>query len=172
MSEELELLALGYNWCGRHEDSFKVAKLNLSQSAHNLKLFRSIRIYALSAFGHDLPRFITACDECITEGIQPIAFWHLLKADHYIDCAKGNWDLKSYRYWSEGEPMVYPELLGCAVESIRAVLAAQPGLREDESIRGWVGEWNLRFVDVLEMMDPEEFGGQSSPSVPVKVPEA
>jgi hypothetical protein len=171
-SEELELLALGYNWWGRHEESFKVAKLNLNRSAHNLKLFQSIGIYARNAFGHDLPRFITACDECITEGIQPVAFWHLLKADHYIDCAKGNWDLKSDSEWCEGELMVYPELLGCAVESIRGALAVQPGLREDKSVCGWVGEWNLRFADVLKMMGPKEFEGESPPSVPVRVPEA
>ena len=37
---------------------------------------------------------------------------------------------------SEGDPMVYRELLRDAVESIGATLAAQPGLREDESVHG------------------------------------
>ncbi|NJK65017.1 MAG: hypothetical protein HC921_21960 [Synechococcaceae cyanobacterium SM2_3_1] len=50
------------------------------------------------------------------------------------------------------------------MESIRAALLVQPGLQEDESVRGWVAEWNLRFADVLEMIDPAEFQGQSPPS--------
>ena len=102
----------------------------------------------------DLAGFVAACESCIAEGLGPAAFWQLLKADQYIAFATGERELEDYE-WSPGEPILHPELLPPAAEALAAALASSPGLREDESARGLVGDWNLRFAAVVQQ---SEFG--------------
>jgi hypothetical protein len=148
-SGELELLACGYNWWGKHAKAFEAARLNLALAPHSQERFRLAGMYASIAFCHDLPAFVAACDECIAEGLGPVAFWQLLKADQYIAFATGECELEDFE-WSAGDPILHPELLWPAAQALEAALTARPGLREDESARGWVGDWNLRFAPVLQ----------------------
>lgn len=147
-SEELNLLARGYNWWGMHAEAFEVAKLNLARAPHTQERFRLAGLYAHNAFCHDLPGFAAACDRCIAEGLGPAAFWQLLKADQYIAYATGERELEDFE-WSAGDPILHPELLRPAAEALEAALASWPGLREEASARGWVGDWNLRFAAIL-----------------------
>src|SRR5690348_12754098 len=74
-SEELDLLARGYNWWGKHPESFEAARLNLARAPHSQERFRLAGMYTSIAFCHDLPGFIAACDRCIADGLGPAAFW-------------------------------------------------------------------------------------------------
>jgi hypothetical protein len=153
-AEELELLARGYNWWGKHVDAFKAAReaarLNLARAPHSEEWFRWLGFYASNAFFRDLPEFVAQCDKCILEGPAPAAFWHLLKADQYIAFATGERELDDFE-WSVGDPILHPELLRPAAEALAAALTSQPTLREDESARGWVGDdWNRRFAAVVQ----------------------
>ena len=148
-TEELELLAKGYNWCSQHAKSFEIAKVALARQPHNIEWCRLAGLYAWNAFGQDLARFLTACDRCIAEGQGPPAFWYLLKADAYIRLATGEHELEDYE-WTPGEPIWHSELLHPAAEAIQGALACQPGLATDDASRGWVGDWNERFAAVVE----------------------
>lgn len=148
-SGELQLLAKGYNWWGKHELSFEAAKLDVARAPHIIERVRLAGMYASIAFCHDLPGFVAACDQCIAEGLGPAAFWHLLKADQYIAFATGERELEDFE-WSPGDPILYPEWLRPAAEALEAALACEPGLREQEAARGWVGDWNLRFAAVFQ----------------------
>jgi hypothetical protein len=148
-SEELRLLAKGYNWWGRNAKAFETAKLGLARTPDSTEWLSLAHLYARNAFLRDLPRFLTACDTCIAEGIGPAAFWHLLKADQYIDIATGEWELEEYE-WVPGHPIRHPELLRPAAGALEAALACEPGLRDQEAARGWVFDWNLRFAAVLQ----------------------
>jgi hypothetical protein len=70
-SEELDLLAPGYNWWGKHAEAFGVAKLNLARAPHSHERFRLAGLYAHNAFCHDLPGFAAACDGQIAAGLEP-----------------------------------------------------------------------------------------------------
>jgi hypothetical protein len=146
-SEELQLLAQGYNWWGKHAQSFEAAKLDLARNPR--EQFRLAGMYASNAFGHDLAGFIAACDGCIAEGLGPAAFWCLLKAHQYIAFATGERELQDFE-WSPGHPILHPELLPLAAEALEKALAHQPDLREQEAARGWVGDWNMSFAAVLQ----------------------
>jgi hypothetical protein len=148
-SEELELLARGYNWWGKHVKAFEAARRNLARAPHSQERLRLAGLYASNAFCHDLSEFVVVCDDCIAEGLGWEAFWQLLKADQYLAFATGEKELEDFE-WSPGDPILHPELLRPAAEALEAALAARPGLREDESAGGWVGEWNLRFAAVLQ----------------------
>jgi hypothetical protein len=106
-------------------------------------------LYAHNAFCPDLPGFAAACDGQIAAGLGPAAFWQLLKADPYTAYATGERELEDLD-WSAGDPILYQELLGPAAEALESALASWTGLREDESARGWVGDWNLRFAAVIQ----------------------
>jgi hypothetical protein len=106
-------------------------------------------MYASIAFCHDLEGFVAACDSCIAEALGPAAFWQMLKADQYIAFATGERELEDFE-WSPGDPILHPEQLRSAPKALAAALASSPGLREAESARGWVGDWNLRFAAVVE----------------------
>ena len=147
--EELLLLAKGYNWWGRNEKAFEAAKLGLVRTPHSTEWLSLARLYLRNAFLNDLPRFLTACDACIGEGVGPAAFWHLLKADQFIDIATGECELEDYE-WVPGDPIRHPELLRPAADALEAALAAEPGLREQAAARAWVGDWNARFAAVLQ----------------------
>jgi hypothetical protein len=151
-SEELRLLAKGYNWWGRHKKTFETAKLGLARTPHSPEWLSLARLYARNAFLQDLPRFLTACDACIAEGAGPAAFWHLLKANQYIEIATGECELEDYE-WTPGDPIRHPEFLRPAAEAIEAALAHQPDLPQNEAARDWVGDWNRRFAAVLQ--EPE-----------------
>jgi len=73
----------------------------------------------------------------------------VLKADQYIAFATGEEELEDFE-WSPEDPILHPELLRPAAEALAAALNSSPGLREDESARGWVGDWNLRFAAVVQ----------------------
>ncbi len=148
-SEELELLSRGYNWWGKHTEAFEVAKLNLARAPHCQDRFRLAGVYARIASRYDLPGFVAACDIQIAEGLGPAAFWHLLKADEYIRYATDEPELEDFE-WSVGDSISHPELLGPAAHALEAALISWNGLREDESARVWVGDWNLRFAAVLQ----------------------
>lgn len=147
--EELELLCRGYNWWGKHLKAFEAARLNLTRAPNCQERFRLTGMYASIAFCHDLTGFVAACDSCIAEALGPAAFWQLLKADLYIAFATGERKLEDYE-WSPGDPIMHPEQLRPAAETLAAAFEATPGLREDESARGWVGDWNLRFAAVVQ----------------------
>jgi hypothetical protein len=147
-SEELRLLARGYNFWGHHAKSFETAKLGLARerSAEWLALAQQ---YAWNAFLNDLPRLLTACDTCIAARVGPAAFWHLLKADRFIDAATGESELEEFE-WSPGHPILHPEFLRLAAESLEAALGSEPGLWDREADHSWVGDWNKRFAPVLQ----------------------
>jgi hypothetical protein len=148
-SEELRLLAKGYNWWGQHVKSFEVVKLGLAREPHRTEWLELVRVYAWNAFFQDLPRFLSACDACLTAGVGPAAFWHLLKADQFIAIATGERELEDFE-WSPGDPILHPELLRPAAEAMEAALAGDPGLREQQATQAWVGIWNTRFAAVLQ----------------------
>lgn len=148
-SEELQSLAKGYNWWGKHTRSSEVAKLVLARAPNSIEQLRFAGLYLSNAFCNDLPGFVAACDGYITEGLGPEAFWHLLKADRYIAFATGEYELEDFE-WSPGYPILHPEFLRPAAEALEAALACEPGLREKEAARGWVGDWNMRFAAVLQ----------------------
>lgn len=148
-SEELVLLARGYNWWGKHTEAFEVAKRNLARRPHSPEWFRLAGMYAHNAFCHDLPAFVAACDACVAERLGPAAFWHLLQADQYIAFATGERELEDFE-WSAGDPILHPEMLRPAAAALEAALASWPGVCADASARGWVGDWNLRFAAVVQ----------------------
>jgi hypothetical protein len=148
-SEELSQLAKGYNWWGQNAKALATAKLALARTPHSTEWLSLARLYARNAYLQDLPRFLTACDTCVAEGVGPAAFWHLLKADQYIEVATGECELEDYE-WMPGHPILHPELLRPAAVALEAALACEPGLWEQEAARGWVGDWNLRFAAVLQ----------------------
>jgi hypothetical protein len=106
-------------------------------------------MHASNAFCHDLKGFVAVCDRCIAETLGPAAFWLMLKADQYIAFATGERELQDFA-WSPGDPILQPEQLRHAAEALAAALASSPALPEDESARGWVGDWNLRFAAVVQ----------------------
>ena len=148
-SEELRLLARGYNFWGHHEKSFETAKLGLAREPRSTEWLSLCRQDAWNAFLNDLPRVLTACDTCIGEGVGPAAFWHLLKADRFIDAATGESELEEFE-WSPGHPILHPEFLRLAAESLEAALACEPGLWDQEADYSWVGDWSKRFAAVLQ----------------------
>src|SRR6478672_10344683 len=129
--EELDLLARGYNWWGKHLKAFEAARLNLAQRPYSHERFRIAGMYASNAFCGDLPGFVAACDNCIADGLGPAAFWQVLKADQYIAFATGEKELEDFE-WSPEDPILHPELLRPAAEALAAALISSPGLREDE----------------------------------------
>jgi hypothetical protein len=147
--DELELLCRGYNWWGKHHKAFEAARLNLARAPHYQERFRLAGMYASIAFCHDLEGFVVACDSCIAEALGPAAFWQMLKADQYIAFATCERELEDFG-WSPGDPILHPEHLRPAAEALAAALVSSSGLREDESARGWVGDWNLRFAAVVQ----------------------
>jgi hypothetical protein len=148
-ADELVLLSRGYNWSGKHLKAFEAARLYLARAPHYPERWRLAGMYAAHAFRHDLEGFVAACDSCIAEALGPAAFWQMLKADQYIAFATGECELEDFE-WSPGDPILHPDLLRPAAESLAAALVSSPGLREDESARGWVGDWNLRFAAVVQ----------------------
>ena len=147
-TEELELLAKGYNWAGHHTRSFETARVGQAREPHSAKWLPMVRLYARNAFA-DLPRLLTACDASIAQGIGPAAFWLLIKADEYQAVATGERELEDFD-WSPTDPILHPELLRPAAEALEAALAIHPDLREDEVARAWVFDWNERFAAVLQ----------------------
>jgi len=148
-SDELLLLAKGYNYWGHNAKSFETAKLGLAREPHSTEWLSLARLYAWNAFLNDLPQLLTACDACINAGVGPAAFWHLLKASQFKRIATGECELEEFE-WSPGHPILHPEFLRPAAEALEAALACEPGLREEEAARDWVGDWNLRFAAVLQ----------------------
>jgi hypothetical protein len=146
---ELEHLCRGYNWWGKHHKAYEAARLTVTRAPHCEEWFRLAGLHASIAFFHDLAGFVAACDSCIAEALGPVAFWQLLKADEYIAFATGERELEDFE-WSSGDGILHPEQLRSAAEALETALAASPGLREDESARGWVGDWNLRFAPVVQ----------------------
>jgi hypothetical protein len=158
-SAELLLLAQGYNWWSNQVKAFETAKLGLSREPQSAEWLVLARRYAWLAFVNDLPRYLPACDACIAAGIGPAAFWHLLKAERFIGMATGERKLSGMRTgerkledfeWLPGDPIVRPEFLQPAAEALEAALTCEPGLRQNEAARGWVGDWNKRFAAVLQ----------------------
>lgn len=146
-SDELLLLAKGYNWWGQNERAFETAKIGLVREPHSREWLDLARLYLRNAYLQSLPRLLTACDTCIAAGIGPPAFWHLAKADEYIDFATGEYELEDY-IWSPGQPILHPEMLRPAAEAMAAALACHPGLRHQESARG--SDWNTCYAAVLQ----------------------
>ena len=73
---------------------------------------------------------------------------HVERAE-VIDAATGESELEEFE-WSPGHPILHPEFLRLAAEVLEAALACEPGLREQEDARAWVGDWNTRFAAVLQ----------------------
>jgi len=147
--DELRLLAKGYNWCGLNAKAFKTAKLGLVHEPHSTEWLSLAQLYVRNACLHDdLPRFLTECDTCIVKGVGPAAFWHLLKADRYIDIATGESELEDYE-WMPGDPIRHPELLRPAAEALASALACDPRIPEREIARG-CGDWNVRYAALLQ----------------------
>ncbi len=74
---------------------------------------------------------------------------HLLKADQFIRIAtvSANWKTSSGR---RAIRSCIPSCSDRGGGAFQAALAAEPGLREHERAREWVGDWNLRFAAVLQ----------------------
>ena len=147
-NDELQLLARGYNWWGQNKRAFETAKIGLQRQPGSSEWLDSARLYLRNAYLQRLPRLLTECDICIAAGIGPPAFWHLVKADEYIDFATGESELEDY-IWEPGQPIMHPEMLRPAAEAMAAALACDPGLREQGEARGW--GWNHRFAAVLQV---------------------
>ncbi len=147
-SEKLFLLAQGYNWSSDQAKAFETAKLGLVREPHSTEWLALAGRYIRNAFVNDLPQYLTACHECIAAGVGPVAFWHLLKADQFIRMATGERGLDSL--WFLPYPMSHPEFLRPAAEALEAALDCEPGLREQDAARSWVGDWNTRFAAVLQ----------------------
>lgn len=150
-SEELFLLAQGYNWRCDQVKAFETTKVGLTREPHSAEWLALAGRYLRSAYLNDLPKYLAACHESIAAGVGPTAFWHLLMADQFIRMATGERGLDSL--WFLPYPMPYPEFLRPAAEALEAALSCEPGLRDQEAARGWVGDWNTRFAAVLE--EPE-----------------
>jgi hypothetical protein len=146
-SDELLLLARGYNWWGQNARAFETAKVGLTREPNHREWLDLARLFLRNACVQNLPRLLTECDNCIAAGIGPPAFWHLVKADEYIDFATGEHELEDY-LWSPGQPIMHPEMLHPAAESLSAALACDPALRDQAEARGW--GWNDRFAAVLQ----------------------
>jgi hypothetical protein len=151
-TEELELLCRGYNWWGKHLEAYETARLILARTPQCQESFQLAGVYASIAFCHDLAGFVSACDRNLAESLGPAAFWQMLKADQYIAFAIGEREFEDVE-WSPGDPILHPEHLRPAAEALAAALKSSPGLREDDSARQWVGDWNLRFAAVVQHPD-------------------
>ena len=148
-SEELQLLAKGYNWRGQNARALETAKLGLAREPRSSEWLALARLYARNAFLLDLPRLLSACDACIAEGLGPAAFWHLLKVDQFLEIATGECELEDYE-WRPGDPIRHPEFLRLAATALEAALTCEPTLRERDASPDWIGDWNVRFAAVLQ----------------------
>lgn len=158
-SAELLLLAQGYNRWSKQVEAFETARLGLSREPHSAEWLALARWYVWLAFVNDLQQYLPECDACIAGGVGPAAFWHLLKAERLIGMAAGERKLSGMRAlerkwedfeWSPGDPILYAEFLQPAAEALEAALASEPGLRQNEASRRWVGDWNRRFAAILQ----------------------
>ena len=150
-SDELVLLARGYNWWGQNLRAFETAKVALGREPQgsewlDSEWLDSARLYLRNACLQNLPRLLTECDSCIAAGLGPPAFWHLAKADEFIDFATGEYELEDF-LWEPGQPILHPEMLRPAAEALEAALACDPRLREHN--RGG-SDWNARFAALLQ----------------------
>jgi hypothetical protein len=123
-------------------------RLGIAREPRSAEWLTLAQQYAWNAFVNDVPRLLTVCDASITAGIGPAAFWHLLKADRFIDTATGESELEDFE-WSPGHAILHPEFLRLAAESLEAALACEPGLWDRDEDRSWVGDWSMRFAAVL-----------------------
>jgi hypothetical protein len=161
-SEELLLLAQGYNWWCKQAKAFETAKVGLAREPHIVEWLDLAGRYLRYAYVNDLPRFLTACDACVAEGVGPPAFWHLLKADQFIAIATGERELDAFK-WSPGHAILHPELLRPATEALESALATDPDLREQGDARGWIGDWNKRFAAVLQTSEFRHLAAHHTP---------
>lgn len=145
--DELDLLARGYNWWGQHALSAETALLALARTPQSVERLQLAGLHVRNGFGGELSGFIQACDRCITEGLGPAAFWHLLKADAYLARATGEDELEDFE-WSPGDPILHPEWLQPASQALEAALLSGPELTK-EGAPEWVGDWSTRFAAVL-----------------------
>lgn len=152
-TEELALLAKGYNWWGRHVQAFQTARLGLARMPQSAEWLARARQNVRNAFLHNLPSYLSACDECIAAGIGPPAFWRLLKADQLVSIATGAHEREDYD-WAPGDPIVHAEFLRPAAELLETVLDSEPHLR-DAAAPAWVGDWNERFAAILQQSEFE-----------------
>lgn len=142
-SDELQLLAKGYNWCNLNDKAFEVAKYCLSREPESSFWLSRTGMYLRNAYLHTFPQFLTACDQCIVEKLGSPVFWHLMKADYFVEIAVGEFEREEYE-WSPGDEILHPELLRLAAESMETALACEPGIREKEA-------WNERFAALLQV---------------------
>ena len=147
--DELELLARGYNWWGQNAKAFEIAKVALARAPYSTPWLDSARLYLWNAYLNDLPKYLTACDQCIAIELGPPAFWHMVKADQFLLVATGESELEDFE-WSPEHPILHPEFLPLAAAALEAALRLQPGLNEDDAAPEWVGDWNSRFAALLQ----------------------
>jgi len=140
-SEELYLLAQGYNWCNLNANAMEVAKVGLSREPESREWLSRVGMYLRSAYMDAFPQFLSACDLCIAESVGPPSFWHLKKADYFVDIAVGEFEIEDLE-WSPGDEILHPELLRLAAEAMEAALVCEPELRGR-------GNWNERFAAVF-----------------------
>lgn len=154
-TEELQLLSKGYNWSGRDREAFDVAYRALERRPNEVGWWWFVRDILLNLFinahweepnkGRAL--LIEECNRLIGARLGHPAFWHLVKADYYVDWATGELEEEDYT-WEVGSPIRHPEGLAPAAGEMEAALAIDPTLRSHPP--DWAADWNSRFAAVLQ----------------------
>jgi hypothetical protein len=137
--DELELLAVGYNWEGKDALALETAKALLRREPPGGDRLEKVATYMWNAGCRDLPGLLTTMDEWIAEGLGPPAFWHLKKLDLYLQMATGEMDEEDFE-WFPGLPVRHPELLEPAARELAEALRLDPHVREQP----WSGDWERR----------------------------
>lgn len=125
--EELSVLAKGYNWWGRHDESFRVISIALGKQPDDFELLRSAAIYIRNACSHTNSPLETY-ENFIKRQIGPSWFWRVERAREYYLIATGEAELFEGNFvWSEGDDILCPQVLEQAItELMKAIEECNP----------------------------------------------
>lgn len=143
--DELRLLALGYNWWGKHEDAYRASLLLLTRHPQDEAVLEGVRLHLWNA--RHASGYLAEGDRLNEAGLGPPAYWRLIKADFLLSRAKGEHELEDYE-WVDGDPILHPEDLDAAAAELEMALKADPSLRDGS--KKWAGDWNDRFRPILD----------------------
>jgi hypothetical protein len=157
--EELELLFKGYNWWGKHEQSFEAARLALRKEPKNLSLLKLAALgirNCTAGNGYASKATMSWFEKCIKDNVGLPAFWHVQRAVEYYDLATQPPDCEDFIEWLPGDPVYDPTALHLAYAELSQAVSLDPTLKNDKE--AWLGgglcyetTWDEYFRALLEV---------------------